>query len=80
MVDDDDFGANKRYFGLGKSKNLFGGGMGFGNLINFNIFVEKRFKKVYYDEKKDKLEEKNVFIDVGKGEVIGKIKLFSLVR
>lgn len=80
MADDDDSGANKRHSGLGKPKSLFGGGMGFGNLINPNILAEKRLKKVHHDEKKDKPEEKNVPTDVGKGEVTGKTKTPSLVR
>ena len=53
--------------------------MGFGNLINPNILAEKRLKKVHHDEKKDKLEEKNLHSDVGKGEVTGKAKT-PLVR
>ena len=73
-ADDDDTGLNKRHSSIGKSKNLLGGGMGFGNLINPNILAEKRLKKVHHDEKKDKPEEKNVLTDVGKGEVTGKTK------
>ena len=77
--DDDDSGLNRRHSSIGKSKNLLGGGMGFGNLINPNILAEKRLKKVHHDEKKDKPEGKNVLTDVGKGEVTGKAKS-SLVR
>lgn len=82
MADDDDTGLNKRHSSIGKSKNLPGGGMGFGNLINANILAEKKLKKVHHDEKKekkDKPEEKNVFTDVGKGEATGKAKA-PLVR
>ena len=71
---DDDSGLEKRHSSIGKSKNLFGGGMGFGNLVNPNILAEKRLKKVHHDETKDKPEEKNVLTDVGKGEVTGKTK------
>ena len=78
-ADDDDTGMNKRHSSIGKSKNLFGGGMGFGNLINPNILAEKRLKKVHHDEKKDKPEEKTVHTDAGKGEVTGKTKT-PLVR
>lgn len=74
MADDDDTGLNKRHSSTGKMKNLLGGGMGFGNLINPNILAEKRLKKVHHDEKKDKPEEKNVLTDIGKGEVTGKTK------
>ncbi|KAL9968627.1 hypothetical protein ACROYT_G020739 [Oculina patagonica] len=78
-VEDDDTGINKRHSSIGKSKNLFGGGMGFGNLINPNILAEKRLKKVHHDEKKEKKEkpeEKNVPTDIGKGTAaaIGKTK------
>lgn len=51
--------------------------MGFGNFFNFDIFV-KKFKKVYYDEKKekkDKFEDKNVFVELSKIVVIVKVFL-----
>ena len=76
---DDDSGLEKRHSSIGKSKNLFGGGMGFGNLVNPNILAEKRLKKVHHDETKEKPEEKNVLTDVGKSEVTGKTKT-ALVR
>ena len=78
-VDDDDSGLDKRHSSIGKSKHLFGGGMGFGNLINAGILAEKKLKKVHRDEKKYKHEEKNAFTDVGKSEVTGKPKT-NLVR
>lgn len=51
--------------------------MGFGNFVNFDMFV-KKFKKVYYDEKKekkDKFEDKNVFVELSKIVVIVKVFL-----
>lgn len=76
-TEDDDAGINKRHSSIGKSKNLLGGGMGFGNLINPNILAEKKLKKVHHDEKKEKKEkseEKNIPSDTGKGAATGKTK------
>lgn len=78
-ADDEDTGLDKRHSSIGKSKHLFGGGMGFGNLINAGILAEKKLKKVHHDEKKDKHAEKSAFNDVGKSEVSGKPKT-NLVR
>lgn len=78
-ADDDDSGMNKRHPSAGKSsKHLFGGGMGFGNLINADILAEKRLKKVHHDEKKpekkEKASEENVPTASSKGTAIGKTK------
>ena len=62
VLEDHDAGINKRHSGVEKAKQLPGGGMGFGNLVNPDILA-KKLKKVHHDEKKekkDKLEDKNV--------------------
>lgn len=79
-ADDDDSGMDKRHSSIGKSsKHLFGGGMGFGNLINADILAEKRLKKVHHDEKKPEKkekasEEKNIPTAASKSTAVGKTK------
>lgn len=82
-VEDDDTGINKRHSSTGKAKQLPGGGMGFGNLINANILAEKKLKKVHPDEKKekkDKFEERNVSAEPSKTVAAAKAPLGAKSR